>query len=294
VTWSPLVAHAAALACVGVDVGVRAWRLGAYARAFGHPIGRWDAVRVNLVSDAGSALTPLRLGGEPMRLLAMLGAGVPATACFALLAAEVIITWPLTLLVGLGLAAAFAPAWMVTAAPQIARAVAANLPAVIVVLVLSALALGFGWHWLRAAGRRPARSVARLRVYWRRLPLSVLILSGGLTLITVGARVAVLPLLGLAQAGHPPVGVMLMGSYGLVYSQLFLPTPSGVGAVEFGFLAGAAGGFGGGEGRLLGWWRWYTSGLPAVAGLLVAVRMVGWRALAHLGRRVAHPPGTGA
>jgi uncharacterized membrane protein YbhN (UPF0104 family) len=86
-----------------------------------------------------------------------------------------------------------------------------------------------------------------------------------------------LPVLALALPDHPPVGVMMVGSFVLLYSQLVLPTPAGVGAVELGFLAGLAGDLGSGEGELLVAWRFYTVGAGALLGAILAVSIVGVR-----------------
>ncbi len=59
---------------------------------------------------------------------------------------------------------------------------------------------------------------------------------------------------------------MLVGSFALLYSQLLLPTPSGAGAVELGFLGGAAGDLGDRAGWLLLAWRFYTNGAGVVLG----------------------------
>ena len=72
---------------------------------------------------------------------------------------------------------------------------------------------------------------------------------------------------------------MLLGSFALLYSQLILPTPSGVGAVELGFMGGAAGNMGDEQGRILLIWRVYTTGIGVVIGLLIGIRLFGWQAI---------------
>jgi uncharacterized membrane protein YbhN (UPF0104 family) len=84
------------------------------------------------------------------------------------------------------------------------------------------------------------------------------------------------------------LGPMMLGSFALLYSQLVLPTPSGAGAVELGFLGGAAGDLGNDQGWLLLWWRFYTSGLGVILGVWVAAQIYGWPALRKLvGHRAA-------
>jgi len=74
----------------------------------------------------------------------------------------------------------------------------------------------------------------------------------------------------------------------LLYSQLFLPTPSGAGVVDLGLLAGAAGDVGPGEVELLVWWRFYTSVVGILLGGWAAVRVFGWAAVRHAFRRRGH------
>src|SRR6185437_6729857 len=88
----------------------------------------------------------------------------------------------------------------------------------------------------------------------------------------------------------PPLGPTILGSFALLYSQLLLPTPSGAGAVELGFLGGAAGDFGEHQGWLLLAWRFYTNGIGVALGIWLAVQIYGWPALRKLVR--SGPPGT--
>ena len=77
---------------------------------------------------------------------------------------------------------------------------------------------------------------------------------------------------------------MTLGSFALLYSQLVLPTPSGAGAVELGFLGGAAGDLGDSQGWLLLAWRLYTNGIGVVLGVWLAAKIYGWPALRRLVR----------
>ncbi|MBA2626785.1 MAG: hypothetical protein H0U85_02160 [Gemmatimonadales bacterium] len=78
-----------------------------------------------------------------------------------------------------------------------------------------------------------------------------------------------------------------MGSFALLYVQLLLPTPSGAGAVELGFLGGAAGELGKGEGALLVAWRFYTNGVGLILGAWLAIRTYGWPAIRRAISRAA-------
>jgi uncharacterized membrane protein YbhN (UPF0104 family) len=78
----------------------------------------------------------------------------------------------------------------------------------------------------------------------------------------------------------------------LLYSQMVLPTPSGAGAVELGFLGGAAGDLGQNGGLLLLTWRFYTNGVGVLLGVWLAARIYGWPALRRLVRRGAEIMGS--
>ncbi len=283
---SLVAAHLACLGLVGVDLAARTVRLRALSSGLRHPMSYRASLLANLLADAGSALTPLRLGGEPARLLGLLRARLPAIAAFSLMGIEALVAWPLTLLVGAGLMAGFAPAWFDQALPGFVGELRRLALPFAVVLATSAACALVGWRWLRAAGHRPRRSVRRLRVYWRRMRHGPLLASVPLTLVNVATRTALLPVLALALPDPPPIGVMLVGSFALVYGQLLLPTPAGIGAVELGFLAGAAGAFGARGAMLLGWWRFYSVGLTAVLGTGAALGWLGWgRACRLFGNR---------
>jgi uncharacterized membrane protein YbhN (UPF0104 family) len=71
----------------------------------------------------------------------------------------------------------------------------------------------------------------------------------------------------MAYAPVAHVGTVFVGSFALIYSQLLLPTPAGVGGVELGFVAGFAPMLSGAEtASLLVTWRIYSLGIPAGLG----------------------------
>ena len=110
-----------------------------------------------------------------------------------------------------------------------------------------------------------------------------------MTLVNLATRVAILPVLALTLPDPPAIGPLTVGSFALLYSQLILPTPSGAGAVELGFLGGAAGDLGAGEGGLLLAWRIYTNGIGVLLGVVLAAHIYGWTALRQLARRWSDP-----
>ena len=117
-----------------------------------------------------------------------------------------------------------------------------------------------------AAVRHVRRPVRRALVYWRRMPMWPLVASLPLSFLNLATRVADSPGARAHAAVAARLGPMLLGSFALLYSQLVLPTPSGAGAVELGFLGGAAGDLGERAGWLLLAWRFYTNGVGRGAG----------------------------
>ena len=66
-------------------------------------------------------------------------------------------------------------------------------------------------------------------------PSTSVLFRSSLTLVNLGARVAILPVLVSTLPDPPPLGAVTMASFALLYSQLILPTPSGAGAVAVAF-----------------------------------------------------------
>jgi len=287
---TPLQAHLTCLGLVAADLLARAWRIQWIIRGLGHRISLWDSFVLNAFGDAACALTPLRIGGEPARLAGMLRSRVPAPAAFVAISLEVLAAWPVIIVAAGWLAWRYAPEWWQEAGPRLSAAAAAAWPWVVAVAILSWLA----WRSARKkvsspAARQLRRPVRRAMVYWRRMPRWPLVASVPMSLVNLATRVAVLPVLALALPSPPPMGPLALGSFALLYSQLVLPTPSGAGAVELGFLGGAAGDLGADEGWLLLAWRIYTNGIGVLLGVVLAARVYGWPALRQLAGRWSDP-----
>jgi uncharacterized membrane protein YbhN (UPF0104 family) len=276
---NPLAAHAVCIALCLADYLARAWRLQLLTGGLKYRLAFRDAMAVNVIGDAACALSPLRIAGEPARLGVLLSAGVPATASFVAITYEVLAAWPVILVFAGVLLWRYAPAWLESAAPALAEAIRGAWPWVALIVVLTLAA----WIVVRrsapSASHHLGRPLGRIRVHWRRMPWLLLLATAPLTLINLASRVAILPVLASTLPDPPPLGLTLVGSFGLLYSQLILPTPSGAGAVEFGFLGGAAGNLGSREGILLLAWRFYTTGIGLVTGMLLAAHRFGWRRL---------------
>jgi len=282
-------AHLLCVALVAADLLARAWRIQWIVQGLGHRMSLWDSFVLNAFGDAACALTPLRIGGEPARLAGMLRSRVPATAAFVAISFEVLAAWPVILVAAGWLVWRYAPAWWLVAGPRLTAAAESAWPWVVVVAILSVLAWRAARRVTSTAARQLRRPIRRALVYWRRMPRWPLVASIPLSFVNLATRVAILPVLALTLPSPPALGPLVVGSFALLYSQLVLPTPSGAGAVELGFLGGAAGDLGDGEGWLLLAWRFYTNGVGVLLGVALAVRIYGWPALRQLARRWSDP-----
>jgi uncharacterized membrane protein YbhN (UPF0104 family) len=277
------------LALVAIDLLARAWRIQWIVQGLGHRIGFWDCFTLNAYGDAACALTPLRLGGEPARLAGMLRSRVPATAAFVAISLEVLAAWPVIIVAAGWLAWHYAPSWWSMAAPRLAETAADAWPWVVLVAVVSVVVWWYARKVASPAVRHVRRPVRRALVYWRRMPRWPLVASLPLSFLNLATRVAILPVLASTLPQPPELWPMALGSLALLYSQMVLPTPSGAGAVDLGFLGGAAGDLGMGSGWLLLAWRFFTNGIGVLLGIALAAHAYGWPALRQLARRWSDP-----
>lgn len=280
-----LQAHLICIALVAVDLLVRVWRIQWIVQGLGYHMTAKDTFILNAFGDAACALTPLRIGGEPARLAGMLRSGVPAPAAFVGISLEVLAAWPVIVVATGWLVWQYAPAWWITVGPRLAAAAQDAWLWIVLVIVASVIAWRYARRFTSPIARHLRRPVRRALVYWRRMPRWPLLASVPLSLVNLVSRVAILPVLALTLPHPPALGPMMLGSFALLYSQLVLPTPSGAGAVELGFLGGAAGDLGGDQGWLLLAWRFYTNGLGVILGLWLAGKIYGWPALRKLVRQ---------
>jgi len=253
-----LTQHLIALGLVMLDVVLRGLRI---TRMLPVPLLR--AMVVNTCGDALAAVTPARAGGEPLRFVAF-ERDSSAGAVLAAFVTETGVDAVLIVAVTVVIVALKGGHWT--------RLTGA----------LSSLHLA-GWWWVAAAGgclvavapwiRRRWAAVSRsVREGWHILlnrPWRVLASVSGLTLLSMAARTAILPVL----AGHLPglsLAGVVAGSFALVFVQSILPTPAGAGPVELGFVAGFAGAIDHQQLlTLLLAWRIYTIGLGGLVGGLL-------------------------
>jgi uncharacterized membrane protein YbhN (UPF0104 family) len=154
------------------------------------------------------------------------------------------------------------------------------LPWVAAVAVLIALSGVAAWRLRHRFPSVVEHSLREALRETRRLSGSTIAAAAALTALSMLARVAVLPVLLLAFAplAHPVAA--FVGSFALIYSQLLLPTPAGVGGVELGFVAGVAPLLSGADtAALLVAWRLYSLVIPAGLGGVLLVRDVAARRL---------------
>lgn len=292
-------AHVVCSALVVADILSRVLRLQLFLRGIGHGVRFYDVLVINLFGDAAAALTPLRIGGQPARLWGLTREGVPATAAIVAMGMEVITMYPVILLVGIVIAVMFAPEWWAETGPQMTDAVAGVWPWLVVIVALSALAWWIGKRFAPKMATSFGNDLRTALSAVRHMPMWMLAASLPLTLINLGARVAILPVLVSTLPDPPALGAVTMASFALLYSQLILPTPSGAGAVELGFQVGAAGDLQGGEGNLNFIWRIYTAIVLVVLGVVLGgvkygSEFVGWlRRRARAKDAAAHAPATG-
>ena len=287
----PFVAHLLCVALVAADLRARAWRLQLFVGATGERLRFWDAFTANAFGEAAATLTPLRLGGQPARLFAMARHGVPLEASIAAMAVEGITLYGVIALAAFLFTLAVAPGILGGIGTSVVDAGVRYAPWV---LPITLLVLVVWWSVRRErVRRRRLRSpklaprpreglrarLARFGALLRGVPPGVLALTVPLNVVNMATRVALLPVLVLTLARPPALGTLVLGSFTLLYGQLFLPTPAGAGMVEAGFLAGASGDLGGSAVRLLFWWRVYSAGVGLAAGIVFGIPRYGVRPL---------------
>lgn len=252
--------HLLALVLVALDLGARTVRIRQVMRTAGVALAWRDAVCLNAWSDAASSLTPMRLGGEPARYMALRVFQVPVRPALGGLALEMAIATPVTALIGLALAYHFGPAWLMTLQASSWLGPVGIVAGVLLVLVVLVLPV-----WRRRM--TPETIVARPRA----TGLAILV-AGVTTVVSVMSRVAVLPVLMLSAGPPGEVEVTLLGSFVLLFGQVMVPLPAGAGVVEAAFLGGLAGVT---AAATLIAWRFYTT----VIGVILGVALLVWRGL---------------
>ena len=281
--------HAACLALVALDFVSRTWRTQLFLHGVGHRLPFREVFVQSAIGEAASSLTPMRAGGEPARVWAMARQGVPTRVAVVAVGVELLAVTAVIALTAVVLGFTVASEWWAAAGPELVRSSARSWPWLVAVIAVSIAV------WIAVRRRRPelldamGAELTAARAHLRDLPARVHLTSVPLSLLNIGARVAILPLLAELLDHPPSLAATVVGSFALLYAQAVIPTPGGVGAVELGFLGGAAGDLGSAEATLLLAWRLYTTAFGTALGVLVGA----WRfradviALVTRGRRSA-------
>ncbi len=270
-----LVLHGLALALVAGDILVRAARLRVLLGRSQAP-GTVDAIAANAYGDAASAITPARIGGDPARFVGLRRAGVTTAASLVVLAAERVIDLSLTAIAAAVTLTVLGGRGFRDVTLLVERLTSpAMLPwlgAVVVLLALGGVAAYRLRHRIPPVVEQSLREALRET---RRLSGGVIAAATGLTILSMLARIAILPVLLLAYAPLADPLPVFVGSFALIYSQLLLPTPGGAGGVELGFIVSMAPVLSAeGVVELLIAWRVYSLFLPAGLGVALLAREV--------------------
>lgn len=226
--------HGVAFGLVLTDMVLRAFRSQVLM-----PMPFRRAISVNTCADAASAVTPGRIGGDPVRFLAWRRAGHAPSSILMVCGSEIVADIVSLVLVGIALSWAF-PAVERRFGAALVRTARDGWPWA---LALGGLAWGSVLVTRRYVPQHVVSVSAALREAWHearaRSPAS-LIAATILTIAALVARCAILPVL---LVGVPGLGLgqVLVGSAALVYGQQLAPTPAGIGAVELGAVAGLGG-----------------------------------------------------
>jgi uncharacterized protein (TIRG00374 family) len=275
----PLWAHLAALTAVLLEIGTRAVKIHWSAASLRIPLRFSTSLRVCLGGDFAASITPARSGAEPARFLVLAEDGIPPAPSLLILFAELLLeTWSLVVLCVVFV--------FVYRDEGGVLGVMSVMVGAYAVLVLGAGALAYKLaetqsrgpppRWATAVGlhagrwRAVQRAMRALRVNLaalRHARVGPMVAAFIASLVHVGLRLAVLPIIALALDPTLPLSSLVLWPLVFLYGGAIAPAPGGGGAVEFGFSAAfqnmmtpAVLG-----GALL-WWRFYTFYLYVLLG----------------------------
>ena len=271
----PLSRHLWGIAAFVLDTFLQAVRLVLLLRVSGVRLSLGAAAKANLAGEAAGAVTPARGGSDPSRIFFLCRYGSPlasaATAQAGALIAEAIGV------AGLAVLAAFF-------LPQNELIIVGSLLYSLGVFLLvggtiwlASLGLKKGppgifgkgkrvqrlWGWILVHGSQFRERMANLsRIDGWSLAWVMI-----LTILHIGARLAVLPLLVWEDVGSENGMALLAWPLLFLYAGAALPLPGGGGIVELGLAMGLRGiaSLGENSGTVF-WWRFYTLWLPAALG----------------------------
>lgn len=279
----PLTAHALAFAAVLAEIVTRTVKLQWSAGALRLPLRFGSSLRVCLGGDFGASITPARSGAEPARFLVLAEAGISTAGTLLILFTELLLEMVSLGVLCLLLALAFGGSGPVV--PLMTGMVGGYALIVLAIGAIGYLLAHRNAHgppprWAKAIGLHAGRwrtvqgglrslqtSIAALR-HARPGPMIAAFFA---SMLHVGLRLAVLPIVALAMDPTLPFAKLVLWPLVLLYGGAVAPAPGGGGAVEFAFkfaftdvmnpsvLGGA-----------LIWWRFYTFYLYMLLGGLAA------------------------
>jgi hypothetical protein len=275
----PAWAHLAALGVVFLEIATRSVKIHWSAAAMHIPLRFTTSLRVCLGGDFAASITPARSGAEPARFLVLAEDGIPPAPSLLILFAELLLeTWSLVVLcvvfllafrnegkvLGLMTAMIGGYALLVLAAGAAAYALArthSNGPP-------PAWALAVGVHAGRwRAVQRALRSLRTNLSALRHAAIRPMIAAFVASLVHVGLRLTVLPIIALALDPALPLASLVLWPLVFLYGGAIAPAPGGGGAVEFGFQFAYQGVMTPAVlGGALLWWRFYTFYLYVLLG----------------------------
>ena len=263
--------HVAIVSLLVVEAVLRAVRIRLLLPRAGG-LSLWQAVEANAYGEAAGAVSPGRIAAEPARFYGLRRFGVGSASAIVALAVERVIDWVLVGAVAVVLVAAFGVDGY-RGAIELAGKLGSMWKWVVpVVLLMVPCAAGMWWYRKRRPRAAVPGLMARASEAFRELPQRDLLFVSAITFVSIVARTSILPILLIPLDIEANAGVVILGSFTLIYSQLLLPTPSGAGGVELGFAAGFAFLPVGELAALMIMWRMYTLVLGAVFGGILLMR----------------------
>lgn len=274
-------AHLITLAAFGVEVLARGARVFFVARGLGLRLTLGTSIRAQLAGDALGAVTPSRLGSDPVKIAVLRRDGLGMGQGGALVLAEMV-SEATILLAAATVIAVLVPGvgWWVAlgvggyavtvVAAGAAALVASGLWGPRVPTLWTALRLGtVRWLALEAAA-------ARFRAHARKLtglPISSVAGALGAGALHILCRLAVLPVLAIASGVSITADAswtdLVLRPFFILYATSLLPPPGGGGGVELTFAAVLAAVLPPAAlAATMVWWRWYTFYLGALLGWL--------------------------
>ncbi len=254
--------HGLALGLVLADILLRATRTRCLV-----PVAFLRVLIVNTGGDAIAALTPARVGGDPVRYLGFRRQEVSGPEILGLFGVEVVSDAIVLGAVAVLLAILFRPAGQqLLAATRHLLATPGFWLLLAAMIAFTAGSITLTRRWLPGALASLKVSLREAWHYARAHRPVALGLALLLTTLSLLARGAILPVLLAGTPGLDP-GTVILASAVLVYGQVLAPTPASIGPVELGAVVSLGGQFTPEAlATILLVWRGYTLALGVLAG----------------------------